>query len=136
MSLQKRVMLDNVVDITGPESGATNVEDLSLCDILGATTLADHPGGSTDDLVAWLQVSFDGLNWFDMPYDIVSGTAEGVTIDVIADTFKRNFSQESPPSFPGRNAIFKHLPADLVRVQWGAEGTEEFDLTSIVLTGK
>ncbi len=137
MSLQRR----QVIGVAGDEpeidlggAGATDAEDLALCDMVGATTFADHPGGSADDFVAWLQVSFDGLAWFDLPCDLRMGTVPAV-FDVFPALNKRNISNESPVDFPGRLAILKHLPAALCRVQWIAEGSELFD-TKLVLTAK
>lgn len=90
---------------------------------------------TSPEFTLWLQASDDGgTTWYDFPYDLLLASSAAAT-DVAADTQKRNVCDEITAG--GRFvAIYKHVPAKLVRLAYIVAGTNpEVDL-SVTLVGK
>lgn len=90
----------------------------------------------TVTLDVWLQ-AYDEFakQWFDVPYDLQM-TSSSSAADVTANTNRRNINGTSAAAGVSKHiAIYKHLPAGKVRLNWDTSGTTSF-IWSASLSGK
>jgi len=136
MAKAKTIELLPATTITADSEGLPiKIPNLTMA-IVGVALAAAT--GTTVKLSVWLQVSDDGgTTWYDMPYDLQLKTQTG-TADPSAVVNKRNILSEMTETDDNTNhlAVYKHIPADFIKLKYAVSGTSPSYAVSASLVGK